>query len=504
MVDERSAGYMALGMAKQSGQAVAVICTSGTAAANYLPSSIEAYYSGVPVVYITADRPPELIDQWDGQCIRQKGLFGQHIKAEYETPADYKEVSQYSHLARLAFETCMSADPGPVHINVPLRKPIYQRPDQSPELLPVQPVNTPSNNESDLKILQNSLKTNQRILLINGMNLPDNFLPKTHITSIPILSDIVSNRNEQQNIPLWDGMLTGSVTLNSDLKPDLLITTGKMVLSKTLKQYLRKHKAHTHLHVGFEYMVGDPFGTSPVQLRISEASLLQELNKTEADHDYMNTWLKRSSDYKETMAKWPTNVWNEMLITQRILGWIPDKSVLHLANSMSVRYASFVNIRTDLTIFSNRGTSGIDGCTSTAIGSALQTEKPTVLLTGDIAFFYDINGLWLNELPSNLLIIVLNNGGGDIFNLIDGPGLISESVSYQVTPHQRTIEKVASEFGLNYFCAGSFEELHKCLDQLKHFSAAGVLEIKTNPKKIKSFTNVSRISDYDSKKLDHN
>lgn len=484
-VDERSAAFVAMGLALKTQNPVAVVCTSGTAAANFIPASIEAYYTGIPLLILTADRPPELIDTWDGQCIRQKGLFANHIQAEFETPDNYEQANEFAQIAANAFASAQSPNAGPVHVNVPLREPLYKKSDEEP--ISIKPKTSHENLSvsDDLDILTQELSKHDRILLVNGANhSPSNVSSAEFV--FPVISDIISNRLHLANVPFADAALM-SAEAKSELQPDLLITTGKMVLPKALKKMLRKHPPKKHFHIGFDDFVGDTYSTKPQRLEIKEEDLVRNCSELNPSKHYLRSWQDLSGKFQQEMASWPTDEWNEILAVQKIIGALPSDSVLHLANSMSVRYASLLSNRKDIWYHSNRGTSGIDGCTSTAVGYAVTDERPVTLITGDIAFFYDLNGLWMNNLPQNLRIVVLNNGGGEIFNLIDGPANFEEALPYQITRHERSIKRVAEEFGLDYLCAQSFAELHASLDSLNQSNKAVILEVKTEAKLNKEF-----------------
>jgi len=485
VIDERSAGYVAMGMAQQVQKPVAVVCTSGTAAANLIPASIEAYYSGIPILLITADRPPELIDQWDGQCIRQVGLFSNHISGEYSCPDEYSNPENFQQIAMDAYAQCFSPNGGPVHINVPLREPLYNRAVEHNTPLDVPNLPPHKSEEKHLEQLKHALASYDNVLLVNGANFVSG-TPEATDWSIPVLSDIVSNRKAIENIPHWDALLNGKNGNLADLKPDLLISTGRATVSKSLKQFLREYKPQKHLHLSLFDFVGDPFKSNPEVLKIVESDLWKLLSELEDRNGFKNNWLNNSKAFQQNL---PTGnqSWNEMEAVQEILELLPKSSIVHLSNSMAVRYASFVLNRPDLELFCNRGTSGIEGCSSTAVGASLVTQKQVTLISGDISFFYDINALWQNELPHSLKIVVLNNGGGEIFNLIEGPANIPEAIPFQTTPHQRSAKTAASEFGLNYFCASDYMELNHALSEWQQSKLACILEIKTNPKRNKEF-----------------
>jgi 2-succinyl-5-enolpyruvyl-6-hydroxy-3-cyclohexene-1-carboxylate synthase len=487
VIDERSAGFVALGMAQKLQQPVGVICTSGTAAANLIPAAIEAYYSGIPLLLLTADRPQELIDQWDGQCIRQNGLFANHIAGEYTTPDTYLDPLQFRIIADNAYSTCFHPDGGPVHVNIPIKEPLYEEINEIPEPIKHAQNQQLKSDDEDLKSLKKLIDNNRNILVLNGANFE--FLSKNEAleSPLPILSDIISNRKQFENVRGWDAMISCKPKDVESLKPNLLITTGRSNISKSLKQFLQANPPDFHVHLSLFELIGDPFKTKPTRLKILEGDFLTLLKHVEKEDNYLKQWQGFSNRFGQQRELLESGDWNELQAVQKILEKLPSTSTLHLGNSMPVRYASLVSERTDLTCYGNRGTSGIDGSTSTSVGASLVSTEINTLLTGDISFFYDLNGLWNNQLPPNLNIVVLNNGGGQIFNLLEGPEKIPESLPYQTTVHERSVKMAASEFGLKYLCADNFIDLEQCLDELNNVEKATVLEIKTNPESNKAF-----------------
>lgn len=484
VVDERSAAFMCLGMAQELAEPVAVVCTSGTALANIIPASIEAYYSGIPMLILSADRPQYLIDQWDGQCIRQNGLLSQHIAAEYNTPENYESWEPFIGIAKEAYSKCIHPNGGPVHINLPFHEPLYSRATDRKSDLTQHELPNYQSKEEDLQKLQVKLKHYSNLLVLNGTNFPMSIASEEY--DFPILSDLLSNRKELENIAYWDAFISDSEACKN-LQPDLLITTGRSTVSKSLKLFLRKFKPKEHLHISLFNRVGDPFQSSPQRLHISDNDFWQTIGAAKPKNEQLMLWQEFSNKAAQKIQNFERDSWNELQAVQDVLLQIPAKSKIHLSNSMAVRYASFVLARTDLICAGNRGTSGIDGCTSTAMGSALVSSNLNVLITGDISFFYDINGLWQRTLPKNILVIVLNNGGGEIFNLINGPSTIEEALPYQLTPHERSIKTAASEFGFGYLCANDYQSLQQCLNTAFDANSAQILEIKTNPNINKAF-----------------
>jgi 2-succinyl-5-enolpyruvyl-6-hydroxy-3-cyclohexene-1-carboxylate synthase len=510
--DERAAAFIALGMAQQSGQTVGLVCTSGTAVLNYAPALCEAYYQQVPLLILTADRPPEWLEQQDGQTIRQREVYGKHVKASYEMPVEYTHPDAVWYAERLlneAINVSQSYPSGPVHINVPLREPLYPAAGERFEY------------NRDVKIIQtfkqeHTLSPAQWLdiremweeydkkLIVAGQAKYETELVQVlrqlqAELEIPVLGDIISNLHTlPEVVNNHDSILMQSnEEVLRALQPDLLITFGNSVISKNLKLYLRKYKPKMHWHIQPAGAVADAFQTLthiiPVQPFYFFKTLFEDLDyqnflsqeETESGSAYFALWQAQSHKASKHIHRAvKQSPFNEFAAVSEIMDQLPDDSLLHLANSMTVRYANFIGLtpQQSIEVFANRGTSGIDGCNGTALGSALMTDKPVTLITGDMAFLYDRNSLWHNFLPKNLRIIVLNNHGGGIFRLLDGPKGQPELEEYFETRQKLFAENTAKDMGLPYYFCNTMEELQKHLSAFfDSTSGAKLLEIETDP-----------------------
>jgi 2-succinyl-5-enolpyruvyl-6-hydroxy-3-cyclohexene-1-carboxylate synthase len=493
VTDERSAGFIGLGIAQQSGSPVVLVCTSGTAGQNFAPAVTEAFYQNVPLIILTADRPAEWIDQWDGQTIHQQTLYAKHTRGQFDFVPGKAAFKEAEALLKLTLQPV----PGPVHINIPIRKPFYPKKlgDVQFPILNTTPLPQSAGkiSEATWNALDQVLQSSKKPLLITGQQrLDKKLLSDIHQLGIPLVGDIISNTHANNyTIPVTDSFFDIE---NNSLRPDVLITIGRSIISEKIKHYFRKYKPKSHWHIGIG-MVGDPF---------------QSITKTIQAHpcDFFAAWLKRRpriSDQKnwKTQLKQrhkqvrthiikniQSNTLNQFTAIQIIINALPKKNItLHLGNSMPVRIANIIGLKNSgIEVFSNRGTSGIDGTLSTAVGHAL--AKPTqlhALIIGDLAFFYDRNGLWLNQpFPDNLKIIVMNNKGGGIFSIIPGPSNQENLFSLFATPQQqRSIRLTAEEFSLNYFLADSLAALKDKIDSFLAFQKTTILEILIQPKEDK-------------------
>lgn len=485
VVDERSAGFIALGMSQRSGQPTVLICTSGSAVVNFYPAVVEAFYQRVPLLIITADRPPELIDQWDGQTMHQSDVFGKHVKASHTLPDDYSVPEIFSQTTLQGHRDAVEGIKGPVHINVPLREPLYEARSEKfnyPEI--DYPPSGYKSISSDISPLKQAVEGSNRVILFNGAGIENDEAVnamKSIADKVAVLSDVVSNRHTAANIRYWD-FITSKKELHTELQPDVLITTGTSTVSKNLKLFLRQHKPQHHFHISPTGDMADPFQTSP---QLVQGEVGEVLNQLSFNNE--NSYLKLWQQWDEKIESLNKVLFDEIPFTEfsalRFLMFaLPNRSRLQLANSMAVRWVNLFR-QTNLvsSINSNRGVSGIDGCTSTAVGAAFAAKNGIVtLITGDVAFFYDSNALWNKFAPANLRIVVLNNSGGGIFRLIDGPGQMPELGKYLETQHQRTAQLLAKDMGVEYSAAHNYEEL---AEELKNFYSPS-----NKPKVLEVFT----------------
>ncbi|MDR6561748.1 MULTISPECIES: 2-succinyl-5-enolpyruvyl-6-hydroxy-3-cyclohexene-1-carboxylic-acid synthase [unclassified Arcicella] len=509
--DERSAAFIALGMAQNLSKPVAICCTSGSAAYNYAPAVAEAFFQEVPLIILTADRPKEWIHQHDGQTIYQTDIFGKHVKQSFEIGADYSHPDAIWHIERTvnhAVNLANTFPKGPVHINIPLREPFYPLENEvvvsDGSVRVIERVETSNvlSNEVWANLLA-SIEQYDKVLIAGGQNEfdPDltNILEKLQDEfNFPVVGDSISNLK-------FNVISNQDVFLQQDaenLAPELLITFGKSFISKSFKTFLRKNKAIEHWHLSLDNHLIDTFQSLtkilPVQPLYFFSKLLEEIDFSqfkngddeERSSDYLDAWKRNSfkaNNYLEHffLENFHQHQLNEFYAIKKLLDALPANSQLHLANSMSVRYANYIG--TDPTkkieIFANRGTSGIDGCVSTAVGAALTTTKRVYLLIGDLAFFYDRNALWNRYMPDNLNIILMNNHGGGIFRIIDGPSKQAELDDYFETVQSYTAEKTASEANLEYFNAKTVEEFHQLsIAFLQPNGKSKIFEIETDSK----------------------
>ncbi len=482
IVDERSAGFFALGIAQQKRKPVVLLCTSGSALLNYYPAIAEAYYSNIPLIVLSTDRPENFIDIADGQTIRQKNVFQNHILfsanlKELENEPDRIHEIENIILLKEAMDMVIHHS-GPVHVNIPFDEPLYNLSDKWRDFglessLPTD--NDPLKGEipiemDELQSFADIWNEASRKLVLIGSNFPDELLQKQidHLvkdSSVLVMTENITNLHHEKLICSIDQLIT-PLTENEfeELRPEILLTFGGMIVSKRIKQFLRKYRPKYHWHID-KWNGPDTYFCLDMHFRISPQLFFSQfffLTKTRSS-TYQNKWLKAKSRRLEKHSAFMDQApFSDLSVFDFILKSLPGGCTLQLANSSVVRYAQLFQIKESVKVFCNRGTSGIDGSTSTAIGAASVSANQTVFITGDISFFYDSNALWNNYMPSNFRIILINNGGGGIFRILPGPKN-TKAFSYFETPHNLTALQLCAMYGIQYHSAKDKADLNSVL-----------------------------------------
>jgi 2-succinyl-5-enolpyruvyl-6-hydroxy-3-cyclohexene-1-carboxylate synthase len=486
ITDERSAGFIALGIAQQLASPTILVCTSGTAAYNFAPAVAEAYFGKRPLIIFTADRPTEWVGQQDGQTIYQADLFGKHVKASYQLPQTYEHDDDLWAINRIVNEAINLArqEPqGPVHINVPFREPLYPAKDEtfeySPSVRVMDDLRTSFELSDEQKaFIKQSLPAYENILLVAGqldadLKLHEALMKLLSVRNVPVVGDITSNLHVINKLVGHADLFLGQCPegVLKTLKPDLLITFGNSTISKNLKLFLRKYSPVAHWHIQPAGPVADTFKSITTIFQSSPASFFEFLSavppaenfQRQKQDNYDQLWEIEERRVVHTLNKYfSSEQLSELDLVNHLIKNVPSDSNLHLANSMSVRYANFIGLNSNhrsVHVYSNRGTSGIDGCTSTCIGHSLTNNATNILITGDLALFYDRNAFWHNYPTPNVRILLLNNHGGLIFKLIDGPGTTPEADEYFITRQQLNAKNLCAEFGIEYLKADSVRKI---------------------------------------------
>jgi len=507
--DERSAAFYALGMSQQLNLPVGLICTSGSAVLNYFPAVAEAYYQCIPLVIMSADRPTEWINHGDGQTIMQDEVFGRHVRSymqieEYIDPSAYQK---FDRSIRELFEVGNGLWKGPIHINCPISEPMYDLVELDDFEIESDDLNSPSeliDDEFLLELEKDWNASSKRMIVCGQMDKNIRLLNRlsdlANDNSVVVLVENTSNLIHPKFIHCIDRTLSGiPIDQLEDFEPDLLISLGGAIISKRIKTFLRKSKVKSHWRVGHAFPQMDTYRKLTRSICTEPAQLIDAMLKWKYPlhiNSFGLNWKK--VDYTNKDAA-PTFVqkapYSDFSVIETLLDYIPDNTLLHMGNSSLVRYCQLFDPVSSIQYFSNRGTSGIDGSTSAACGAAfIQSKKLNVLITGDVSFFYDSNALWSNYLSPNLRIVVINNSGGGIFRIIDGPSKSNKLEKYFETQQPFSAEKLCATFDVDYLSATSIQEIETYIPEF--FGASDrsrpvLLEIHTpkteNDKVLKDF-----------------
>jgi len=471
IADERCAAFFALGIAQQTKEPVAIVCTSGSALLNYYPALAEAFYSQIPLVVLSADRPHDKIDIGDGQTIRQENVFANHIlyNANLHEDASAENDSKINEAINISM-----AQKGPVHINAPFEEPLYETVD-APTVTVVASANqTQLSPIGDLGAFARTWNMASRKLILAGVNDPgvlDEAIIKqlSSDASVVVLTETTSNLHHPTFINNIDTIITPFANEDFEaFRPEILVTFGGMVVSKRVKAFLRKYKPQHHWHID-TLRAYDTFGalsehftTTPQQFFTAFLPLKRavESNYFKEGQD-IKTFRKAKHD--SYLSKIP---FSDFIVFDRVISALPKDSQLQISNSSAIRYAQLIDIDPSVEVYCNRGTSGIDGSTSTAVGAAFANKKQTTFVTGDISFLYDSNALWNKYIPTNFKIIIINNGGGGIFRILPGHAETPVFNEFFETSHCFTAEHLAKMYGFEYLTASNEEKLSEALSAL--------------------------------------
>lgn len=489
IVDERSAAFVAIGMAKSEKKPVAITCTSGSAVVNYYPAVTEAFYQNIPLLVLTADRPTDFVDIFDGQTIRQKDVFHQHSYGDFQLLEDSKENAEDINFDTIkkAIELCFEKQ-GPVHINIPLEEPLYELVSE----LPPFPTVEKTIRHKDYEVPSNLIAewhTSQRIMILVGTRdyspeLENQLTQLVKNHSVVVLSEANSNLYHEKFFRHIDRYIFNFT--EEDYKtyaPDLLITVGQNVVSKKVKQFLRSARPKQHWHLDEVWQPDTYFSlTEKVEVKpeVFFSKLLKFINLE--PRPYFNLWdvLRDKKDAKHQQFL-NTVEFSDFYFFNKASQTVPENYNIHFANSSAIRYAQLFDFG-KRKMYCNRGTSGIDGSTSTAMGFAIKNANPTLLITGDLSFFYDINGLWNQYIPPFVRIIIFNNGEGNIFKIIPGPGNANPNTldEFIATKHRKNAEHLAKHFGFSYIRVEDDLTLDRVLENFfKPDALPKILEVNT-------------------------
>ena len=498
IVDERSAAFFALGMAQQFKTPVAAVCTSGSALLNYYPAVAEAFYSDIPLVLISADRPGYKIDRGDGQTIRQDRVFDRHIAYSAHLKQDVthatttletlapeilgtqplaslqEEVDRFNQQElQKSLDTALG-NLSPVHINVPFEEPLYGLTDRSVFDVPELHLTSEENPTEDLEEFRKIWAASSRKMVLVGVNPPDTIEDKllaqlANDPSVLIFTETTSNLHHPNLFSSIDSLIApiekhqDAAALFEALRPEVLLTFGGLIVSKKIKAFLRGYKPDHHWHI-HPIKAYDTFFSLSRHFKQEPNPFLEQLleDSPNRNSEYKKYWEERKTDVKSKRTAYLETIpFTDFKAFSLLMPSIPETYMVQLANSSTVRYAQLFEMSPSNTVFCNRGTSGIDGSTSTAVGAALHHDAPTLLITGDLSLLYDINGLWNKYLRPDFRIVVLNNGGGGIFRILPGKMESPEFEEFFETPQNQSIQAICAAYGLEYSTADNVESLSR-------------------------------------------
>jgi len=510
MTDERSAAYFALGIAQHSNEPVGLICTSGTAVLNFAPAIAEAYYQNLPLIVFTADRSAETIDQADGQTIRQANIYANYIKAGVELPVETSLPDDLAFSDRQVsqmIDEAVSIPYGPVHINVPLREPIYTAipaRHSNPKIINTIAAETFVTNESLHKLSAAWISYTRKLIIVGVQSKNDRLNDLANKLAdepdVVVIGENLSNISGE-NIICRPEVFFASLSEDEKelFRPELLITIGHSAIAKQMKLFLKAYQPLEHWQFESSLPYADTYKSLTTIVPGSAIGTLEAMPRGKADsnyakiyHRHMRIIAKRHDAFVENAPL------SDMSAVTKMLELLPADTILQLANSTSVRWTQLFPTRNDISYYCNRGTSGIDGSLSTAAGFAYSSKRNTVYLTGDLSFIYDSNGMWNNYLGENFKIIILNNNGGNIFKFIGDARLMADCENFFTTPHQVKIKSLVEAYGLHYLECDNSRDLEDCLITLFNAGEATVLEIFTdaalNTENYKGYFNNIKIS----------
>ncbi|NDV79755.1 2-succinyl-5-enolpyruvyl-6-hydroxy-3-cyclohexene-1-carboxylic-acid synthase [Dysgonomonas sp. 511] len=489
VVDERSAAFYALGIIQCTEQPAAVCCTSGTAVLNLAPAVAEAYYQQLPLVVISADRSPEWIGQMDGQTIPQPGAFGTMSKKSVNLPEvkDSNDLWLCNRLINEALIACTQNACGPVHINIPISEPLF---DYSVEQLPeARKIHfAPVGKTVDIKPFAETWQQPGKKMIIVGQHTKspellralENLAQKSDCV---VLTEYLANCVSPHFVSNFDAWLYAiSDEEKANFVPDLVITLGGHIVSKRLKQFLRaNHPAH-HWHISPSGEVADIFQSLTDLIESNHIDFLEKLyNNTagEKEKPYKSLWMEASQGIEEPGDNTP---FSDIQAVGCFLKHLPENSMLHLANSSTVRNVQLYRQDPTLSVFCNRGTNGIESSLPSAIGFAAVYEGITYLMIGDLSFFYGLNSLWNISHIKNLRILLINNGGGGIFHLLPGLGKAPSLRQYVAATHHTDARGWAEAADFRYMEASDKEGLEEALTLFVDvgMDKPVILEVKTD------------------------
>lgn len=509
IIDERSAAFVALGLALETGIPALLVCSSGTATANFYPAIIEAHYSNVPILVLTADRPHELRDSGANQTVDQVRMYGSHVLWSVDVvPPESNPtevvVRSLRTLANRAVAMACGPVGGPVHLNFPFRKPLEPlevptdtvsvrgspRTAEQPYSRVMRGTLLPTDAQLDdiCLLIQHS----KRALVIAGPRTPKSNLPRSlarfvQSTGYLVLADPLSNLRWSPDVSViggYDTFLPGT-TLLDDI--DLIIHLGALPASKVLEDFFIRNSVPSVIQVSAIGVWNDPYHRLTHFIHADPSAVFEGLadriSERVVDDVWANEWLAvERRTWNGLESELPSRFFDGGIVG-KITELLPENGRLFTASSLSVRHLEQFGRPSGkrLHVFCNRGASGIDGTTSSAIGVAAASPAPVVLVTGDLAFYHDLNGLLAARRTSaKLIVVLLNNDGGGIFRRLPITQFEPQFTDLFLTPHGLNFEPAAELFGFDYRRVDDYESLRLAFDAAVAGTNSVVIEVRTD------------------------
>lgn len=505
VIDERSAGFIALGFAAAAQRPTALVCTSGTALLNYAPAVAEAYYRKIPLIVISADRPAMWIGQDDGQTLTQPGALANIVKASYDIKgeiSDARERWQANRVVNEALQTALTGRKGPVHLNISFDEPLTSSDTEALTECAFKKIGLllpPRKLDPEVAKSLASEASHHNVLIVGGFNPPSESLNRAvgklaRLPSVVVVADALANLNVKDTLTHPDLLLDSPLLRQKGGKPSLLITFGGSLLSKKLKEYLRETRFDEHWHVGDNDALIDSYFSLTRRIEIGGDEFFPRFANAmdylangrdgvipKETSEYKSLWHEAAFLAQETRrAQTASQDWSGRAAIHTLLATLPCDWNLQLSNGLAPRYAVCGDACRFHRRDCNRGVSGIDGSVSTALGASLPFRGVTLLITGDMSMQYDLAALTSALISPKLKIVVINNGGGGIFRKIQSTRELPELQRYFACGTRLPLAELAKGYGLAYFKAESADELSGVIPSFVAESCRpALLEVKT-------------------------
>ena len=491
VLDERTAAFLALGQSKRNKKPVGLICTSGSALTHWFPAVTEASHSGIPLLLFSADRPPELQNCGAGQTIDQQNIFGNFVRQFHQLEVPQTNENYRDHLVTVlksAYQKSLGVNPGPVHINFPFREPLLSESEVHIDFDLTGFLTQPTDNiyPNSPTEISKIISSSKKLLIVAGQYVEKNHLQQLYSKEVPVICDSLSsirNTDEASLILRYENLLRDQ-NFAQKAKPDSIIILGPLPTSKTLRKWI-ENTSSKRIIIEPRGIKVDPLSGESIDCQIS-FDQLSEIDIPTQEPGWLDYWQNAEEKINSKMTKAFSD---ELTLFEGKLAYLlslhlPDRSNLFVANSMPIRDIEWFwqKKTSNRKFFGNRGVNGIDGTLGTAIGIAHESEHPSFLLTGDLAFLHDSNAmLFAKQFKGSLTIFVINNEGGGIFEHLP----ISREPEFEkcfATPQNFDLSKLCSTFGIKYSLETSWSQI---IEKIEKPIAAGIeiIEIPTNRKK---------------------